>query len=149
MSDNYLQYVPADPKFRPSTEAAVNAERLLARYLPHAEEVHASFYEHVMFFDPGGNWSGVHCPNCGADAEPWFGEATSKAADTNFESLLITTPCCGQLVSLNDLRFVWPAAFATFMLEAANPNSKGLTPAELSQLEVVLGCALREIPMHL
>ncbi|MDR7296476.1 hypothetical protein J2X16_001815 [Pelomonas aquatica] len=149
MSDNYLQYVPADPKFRPSAEAAVQAENLLARLLPDAEVVRASFYESVMFFDPGANWSGVNCPKCGADAEPWFGDATSQAADAAFESLFTTTPCCGNVVSLNELSFVWPAAFGSFMLEAANPNSRGLAPAELSQLEAALGCAVREVAMHL
>jgi len=48
MSDSYLQYVPADPKFRPTAKAVVQAEHLLLRLLPDSEAVRASFYENVI-----------------------------------------------------------------------------------------------------
>ena len=107
------------------------------------------FSERVKFIDPGANWSGVHCPSCGADAESWWAEAISHASESDFESLEIKTPCCNATVSLNELRYVWPAAFGSFVLEAMNPNAKGLSSTQLAQLAGVVGCTLREIPVHL
>ncbi|WSH63252.1 hypothetical protein U8Q05_16350 [Rhizobium ruizarguesonis] len=39
-----------------------------------------------------------------------------------FKDLNTVAPCCGATVSLNDLRYVWPAAFGHFALEAHNPG---------------------------
>jgi hypothetical protein len=55
------------------------------------------------------------------------------------------TPCCGSRVSLNDLRYEWPAGFARLVLEAWNPNVTRLDEEEVSKLEEVLGAPLRII----
>src|SRR5262249_53337497 len=149
MSDNWLRYAPTDPWFQPTAAAAAKAEALLSAFLPQSEEVTPKFFGGVQFVDPGQNWSGVLCPSCGADAESWWSQAVSEAADGGFLSLHVLTPCCGQRVSLNDLRYVWPAAFSSFVLDAMNPNSKGLHPGQLQQLEHALGCSVREIAQHL
>ena len=104
MSDNWLQFVPVDPQFLPSADAAEVARRLLAEFAPDSESVTASFKDHIEFFHPMGNWSGVECPSCGADAEPWWLEAMQNGAETHFENLLVTAPCCGARVSLNEVR---------------------------------------------
>jgi hypothetical protein len=52
-------------------------------------------------------------------------------------------------VSLNELRYVWPVAFASFVLEAVNPFSMGLSAPQLEKLAGALGCPVREIPAHL
>jgi hypothetical protein len=148
MSDNYLRYVPSDPQFRPTRDAAAAATALLRSLLPEAQAVVGTFYENIKFVDAGGNWSGVHCPTCGADAEAWWGDAMSEAAETQFTSLLVRAGCCGTMVSLNELRYVWPVAFARFVLEAANPSSRGLSAPQIEELSTALGCTVREIPVH-
>ncbi|NZD50784.1 hypothetical protein [Rhizobium leguminosarum] len=90
MSDTILRYVPADPYWQPSPEAATKAVSLLETIAPGADEVKSSFEDEVRFYDPG---------------------------DIN-----TVAPCCGATVSLNDLRYVWPAAFGRFALEAHNPG---------------------------
>lgn len=149
MSDNWLQYVPKDPSFRPSSEAAERAQRLLSALLPDSDSVESRFEERVSFFHPGANWSGVRCAACGADAEPWWGDAMDRACESGFRNLICMAPCCGACVSLNGLRYLWPAAFGSYVIEATNPNSVGLTPSQLHQLQGVLGCELVEIPLHL
>ncbi|WP_245497711.1 hypothetical protein [Rhizobium leguminosarum] len=89
---------------------------------PGADEVKSSFEDEVRFYDPGENWSGVECSACGADAEEWWGEAMETASADGFKDLVTVAPCCGATVSLNDLRYVWPAAFGRFALEAHNPG---------------------------
>ncbi|MBK6688347.1 MAG: hypothetical protein IPG45_27985 [Deltaproteobacteria bacterium] len=120
----------------------------MASLLPEADEVSASFKESVEFFEGGGNWSGVMCPVCGADAEGWWNPAMDRAHAGGFSDLMATADCCGASVSLNELRYVWPAAFGSFCLEAMNPNVSELPVAVLRQLEKVLGTPLRALWMH-
>jgi len=47
------------------------------------------------------------------------------------------------------LRYVWPAGFARFVLEAMNPNISDLTAAEQGMLQETLGCRLRRIWVHI
>jgi hypothetical protein len=149
MSDSFLRYIPIDPNFRPAHDAALSAVELLRSFLPEAQAIDSDFFERVRFVDCGSNWSGVLCPSCGADVEPWFFEAMNEAAKTGFTSLLIRSPCCETAFSLNDLDYLWPVGFAQYVLEAFNPDSRGLTPSQLSALETTLGCAVREIPAHI
>jgi hypothetical protein len=149
MSDNWLQFVPADPAYQPSRQAAEDARILLTAFVPGAQSVLASFKKSVEFFHPGGNWSGVECPACGADAESWWEDAMEVASRDDFSNLLVTASCCGTEVSLNELRYVWPAAFGCFALEAMNPDVRDLSPDEELQLQKSLGCGLRKVWVHL
>lgn len=147
MSDTYFRYVPVDPAFKPTADAAAQAVAVLRSHL-HAESIAPRFAEAVEFVDAGGNWEGVSCPACGSDAAAWWAEAMSQAAETQFESLQVRAGCCGALVSLNELRYGWPVAFGSFILEVANPSSQGLPPRQLEQLGTALGCAMREVKVH-
>jgi hypothetical protein len=149
MSDNWIQFVPSDARYRPSAEAAARARALLASFVPEADEVSATFMDAISFFDPGGNWSGVRCPVCGADAEPWWSEAMDRAHARGFSDLRMIAPCCRTTVSLNELDYVWPAAFGCFVVEARNPNVRDLKAKQKQQLEDCLGCRLKRIWVHL
>ena len=51
--------------------------------------------------------------------------------------------------NLNALRYIWPAGFARFSLCAMNPNIGGVLAAkDVSALEDVLGCKLRQVYAH-
>lgn len=145
MSDNILRYVPADPFWQPSSENASKAVSLLKSIAPEADAVEPNFEDKVRFYDPGQNWSGVECSNCGADAEQWWGDAMDKAFANELEDLNIEAPCCGTTVSLNNLRYIWPAAFGRFALEALNPNIADTTEEQDLQIAGCLGTSLRKI----
>ena len=149
MSDNWLRYVPTDPYYQPTVAQAKAAEQLLASFLPQSEDVQSKFTEHTVFVDPGSNWSGVRCSSCGADSETWWEEAISEAAEANFVNLTIVAKCCGSQVCLNELNYNWPCAFGRYVLEAMNPNARGLTPKQSELLATKLGCEVREVPVHL
>ena len=149
MSESLLRVIPADSEFRPSSFAAASAEAFLRGLLPEAERVSAKSLAGVEFVDAGANWEGVRCPACGADAEPWWGEAMSQAAESRFHSLQVMSGCCRSTVSLNELRYGWPVGFASFVLEVQNPQSTGLTASQLTQLSGIVGCSLRQMSVHL
>jgi hypothetical protein len=149
MSDNWLRFIPSDPMFQPASDAASAAVAFLQSYTPLAQHVEARFLSEVTFIDPGGNWSGVACSACGADAEPWWSDAMSAAADRKFRDLMITAGCCGATVSLNELRYHWPVAFGCFVLEAMNPNIADISPAQKQQISEALGCSIRTVKVHL
>ena len=149
MSDSLLRFIPADPEFRPSPSATTSAEVFLRGLLPEAERVSARCLAGVEFVDAGANWEGVHCSVCGADAESWWSDAMSQAAESGFHSLQVMSGCCRRAVSLNELRYGWPVGFASFVLEAQNPQSTGLTASQLAQLSGIVGSPLLEIPVHL
>jgi hypothetical protein len=149
MSDNWLQYLPKDPGFRPSPKAAAEVESLLRAWLPEAEAVKSDFHEQISFFGGGTNFSGALCPACNADTESWWTDAMETAAQAGFVDLGCTASCCGASVSLNELKYNWPAGFAIYSLEAMNPNSRGLIAAQIARLGQELGCELREIPLRI
>ena len=145
MSDTILRYVPADPNWQPSPETADKAVSLLKSMVPKADDVTASFEDDVVFYDPGENWSGVECSACGEDAEEWWSDAMDAAAADSLTNLTVKAPCCGAMVSLNDLNYVWPAAFGRFALEASNPNVTDTTDEQDQTLVDCLGTLLRKI----
>jgi hypothetical protein len=149
VSDSWIQFVPADPHAQPTKEAAEKSVQLLASYAPDADEVTARFEENPGFFDPGENWSGVQCPTCGADIEPWWGDAMSRAWEENsFQDLTVTTPCCGSRTSLNDLHYIWPAAFGRFVVQAMNANIGDTTTEQDRALSECLSLPIRKIHVH-
>jgi len=149
MSDNWLQFVPTDPEFQPSAMAAERARVLFSSFAPQSDEIVASFKNSTEFFHPGGNWSGVQCSACGANAKPWWSDAMDAASQNNFKNLTVVAQCCGANVSLNELKYVWPAAFGRFALEAMNPNLRDLAPDQESALSAAIGHSLRKVWVHL
>src|SRR5947208_3304096 len=122
------------------------ARDLLARMVPDAEEVTATLHADPIFVDAGGNSERIGCPFCDADIEDtWWRNSMDAAYRSAFRHLETTTPCCGNDVSLNDLRYEWPAGFARLVLEAWNPRVTRLDGDELSELEEALGASLRTI----
>ena len=145
MSDTILRYVPADPYWQPTQEAAQYAVSLLETIAPGADEVTSTFEDEVRFYDPGENWSGVECSACGADAQEWWGDAVDTAFGDGFKDLQREAPCCGNTISLNDLRYIWPAAFGRFALEAHNPKIADTTEDHDRRIGVCVGIPLRKI----
>ena len=72
-----------------------------------------------------------------------------EAYKSRFSDLSLIMPCCGKATDLNALRYEWPAGFARFVLRAQNADIGGFLPAsDLSVLEDILGCKLRQILAH-
>jgi hypothetical protein len=148
MSDNTLKLIPASPHYVPTAVAAQEARDLLAVFFSEAAEISSKFTEEARFVDQGANWERVLCPICGTELdEAWWQKAMDAAYRTNFANLSVILPCCGAMLSLNDLQYEWPAGFARFTLEIRNPGGD-LDDYQLRSLEQILGCHLRKIWAH-
>jgi hypothetical protein len=151
VSDTLISLVPQDRNFVPKEVSRERAVSLLRAFAPAADEVCETLSEEVEFIDCGGNWSGVQCPACGMDAEPWFGDEMSRCYEqSHFRDLRAIAPCCGSVVFLDALNFGWPVGFARFVLDARNPRlgSTELPREQHQALEEALGCPLRVIWRH-
>lgn len=149
MSDNYLHLVPCDPRWQPDAAAAEKAVEITRRLFPQAEHVSVEYREDVTFFDAGVNTQSIHCAFCGSDLEAWWGGAMDEAAASDFADLAVETPCCGKSTSLNDLRYVWPAAFGICALTVVNPTATSLGGDQLQGIEQAIGSSLRVVWQHL
>jgi hypothetical protein len=152
MSDTWIRFIPTDREYVPPAESQACALKLLRSIAPGADDVQATTSEEIQFIDCGGNWMGVACPACGADADSWFANALSQTFELNrFRKLTAVTPCCGADVLLDELKFGWPVGFARFVLEAKNPRLASGAWRESAHLalERALGCSLRLIWRHL
>jgi hypothetical protein len=146
-----MSFIPEQRDYVPTPDAQREAADLLRGFLPGADEVNCSVSEGIQFIDCGGNWLGVHCTSCGADAEPWFAEEMSRCHEqSGFGNLTAIAPCRGAQISLEALNFGWPVGFARFVLEARNPGlgAKVLPRGKHRLLEQALGCCLRIVWRH-
>jgi hypothetical protein len=149
VSDNRLRLVPIDPEFVPDNPSAARARDHLAALVPDADQVTQSTAAEVQFVDPGANLEQILCPRCGQEiAVEWWQHRMDDAYGTHNTILIVTTPCCGATVSLNDLNYEWPAGFARFVLEAANPGVAELPREEVAKLGEIVGSPLRVIWAH-
>lgn len=142
MSDHALRLVPKEVQFQPELAVARNAKALLQSFFPNAQEARFRYYDAVSFIDAGENWEGVRCPACGTDAESWWGDSMSTAAEAGFASLATQARCCGASVQLSELSYAWPVAFGRFVLEVLNPNATNLTPEQSAKVSELLGCSI-------
>jgi hypothetical protein len=71
-----------------------------------------------------------------------------EAYEAEFATLEVATPCCGEAMSLNDLRYDWPAGFAHASLTVAEPQREWLDETELAQVAADLGHPVRQVMVH-
>ena len=149
MSDLFLSLIPEDPAYVPPAEAQAQAVAALRARLPLPSHVEARIFDEVTFIDQGSNFEKVLCPICDEDiTEHWVG-LMEAAYEAEFSDLSLSMPCCGRLSNLNDLGYIPPAGFARFSLCAMNPGIGGLlAEKDVSVLEDVLGCKLRQVYAH-
>jgi len=144
MSDDILSVIPVDPEYVPDHSAQQMGQALFSSFVSKADEIKMFVYDEVHFIEPGENFNSVTCPVCGADISAWWQEAMETAYNQQFTDLTVTTPCCSSTGSLNDLNYDWPAGFASFVLQARNPEID-VNDAQLGMLASMLKCQLRKV----
>jgi hypothetical protein len=75
MSDNWVNFVPEDPRYVPDRGQIKRAVKEASRLFPRADSVNAELPRGIEFFHPGGNFEGVFCPACGKAITDWWGDA--------------------------------------------------------------------------
>ena len=149
MSENILAFIPTDPSFVPDERDQSKARKLVALFLPHADEIKTVVTNEIEFISSGANFARVICPYCDIEIDMnWWTEAMDKAYKTRFTNLQVNTPCCHQLTSLNHLKYDWASGFARFVLRVRNPDGTELDSEEIRRLEMVLKTPLWKIWAH-
>jgi hypothetical protein len=153
MSESWLTVIPTDPRWRPDEAMAEATVRVLQQLVPDATRIEIVDGTAVELIDAGENLTAVRCPRCGAElVTDWWIGAMDRAADQGFvdggatggfTDLSTEVPCCGALISLNDLDYDWPQGFARWRIEVFEPHCERLGDADVGQLSEALGHAVR------
>ncbi|HVS34727.1 MAG TPA: hypothetical protein VMS17_04035 [Gemmataceae bacterium] len=150
MSDNYVILIPEDPHHVPARERQQKALERFREIAPRSREIKATMTEAVRFFDCGGNFERILCPNCGADIPvPWWRARMDSDYKAGFPLEKAATPCCGVQHTLHELTYEWPQGFGRFGIEAMNPNIGRLDDKLKVEFEQILGCSCRVIYQHI
>jgi hypothetical protein len=129
MSDMFLRIIPADPKWIPLKENQERAAEHLRNLIDRNLKIDHRVFEAVTFIDCGDGLERITCPVSACHSSlpfDWWQEELDSAAETQFEDLGITVPCCKFPTSLNELEYDPPVGFARFCLEVLNPGIKKL-----------------------
>jgi hypothetical protein len=152
MSDHWICIIPKDPHYVPSESAIVAAERFLSEIAPDAEKVSSEIADTIQFRDCGANLESIRCQTCASELpmEWWASQLGDEDfRQDGFKLRPVDLPCGHVAPSLNDLTYLFDQGFSRFMLDAMNPSVGALTPAQIRQCEVVLGCPIKVIYQHI
>lgn len=72
----------------------------------------------------------------------------SKAGENGFTVLETELPCCGKVVSLNDLDYHFPCGFACCVISILNP-SRNIGDCTLADVQEIIGVSIRVIKTHI
>lgn len=128
MSDNWVEFVSADPWFQPDQASVEQATALLRHELASTSEIDVRQGKAVTLFFPLTGGFVARCPQCSADMSEhaiidWL-DADYDKADGGFRLAPRTMTCCGAWVSLDALTGEPPFAFARFGVSVMNPKWK-------------------------
>ena len=161
MSDQVLKLIPEDKDYLPSREAAESARVLLEEFFPDGEQAEAEFSESLKFIDGGASLERIRCPLCDKTTEInpfqendvgtawWYELDKTLSASPDLNALQVAMPCCKQSASIQYVDFSGAAGFSKFELCIWNPYAeKGISEEQVSKLEHLLGCKLKQIWAH-
>jgi hypothetical protein len=160
VSDNYLRIIPVEPTLIPPEATARNAVERIGPLFPDSDEVVAKSYGHPVFIDQGANLEAIICPSCGArlpfypadlaeHLRAWWDDIADPLDEVNVADLRVTMICCRASVLFSDLSYDWPAGVASFEISIMNPGrADGLSGSELTELQEILGCQVKQIWAH-
>ncbi|MCL1805351.1 MAG: hypothetical protein FWG28_05055 [Clostridiales bacterium] len=82
-------------------------------------------YGGVQFIDCGDGLEHIFCPWCGCKVNMEFWQVAMDTAyqGDSFKNTDIRMPCCDLASSLEELIYVKPCGFATFVIEILNPTT--------------------------
>jgi hypothetical protein len=127
LSDNWTDFVSADPWFRPEPARFEQAVAYLRGELASSGEIAVRDGEAVrLFFSPSGGLA-ARCPRCGAELSEqaivdWLNSDCDSAGA--FRLAPRAMACCGSQVSLHELTGEPRFAFARFGVRIMNPEWK-------------------------
>ncbi|WNS45264.1 hypothetical protein [Paenibacillus sp. MMS20-IR301] len=130
MSSYIVKIIPENDKIVPSQTERTSIINQL-KEVTSSTEIIERLYDEVTFIDAGANFEGIACNHCLRELDTgWWAEQVDVSSSNKFNDLLVTTPCCCSLVSLNELKYIWPAGFAKYAIELLNPDEADVIEIE-------------------
>ena len=148
MSDCFIEIVPKDPFLLLPGTLLEEARANLASRIK-CDSVTVECYDTPEFINCLSNLERILCPLCGSEIDfDWWSDAMDTASESGFTDLDTETPCCHKTVSLNDLNYDFPCAFARCVIIITNPVDDLPEDAE-KRVREILGTQTRTVRAHL
>lgn len=148
MSDSMVKIIPKDPFYKIPEPALQAAEDFVKTHI-RCDAVNTQCSETPVFVDCGGNLEKIFCPECHTELDfDWWGEVMGRADENGFTSLETELPCCGKMISLNDLQYDFPCGFACSRICILNPQ-RLTEDTVIDSVETILGIGVRVITAHI
>lgn len=128
MADLIYKLIPQEPFLELTEQQTAQLQQAVAEQDPQAVFVET---ERVQFVDAGAEFHEIRCPFCDSEIAPmwWHKEMEQIYARTQgFYDLTVTTPCCDQKTSLNELVYDWPQGFSSILV--TTENQAAVTPLQ-------------------
>jgi hypothetical protein len=136
--------------FLPEAAKQARARDRFAQIAPNADGIELKVFEHIAFFDCGGNFERILCPSCRTEIPvEWWQDRMDDDYSNGFKLAKYKAPCCHAANTLHDLVYEWPQGFGRFALDAMNPDIGLLDDSLKKEFEEILGTALRVIYQHI
>lgn len=147
MSDNIVRIIPKDPLYKISIPTRQKTKTYLEANVS-CDSIEILCGMTPMFIDCGSNLERINCPNCGLELSlDWWIEAMDHASVNEFTSLLTELPCCGSMISLNDLAYHYPCGFACCAIDILNPDYDMMD--HINSIQSLLNTKIRIIKKHI
>lgn len=123
MSDTIIKVFPRYYYPTYTDEQIISAINILQ--ITSKEKITFTNYKSVQFIDCGEGLKHIFCPWCGCKIDFGFWqEAMDKAySNGSFKHLGVQMPCCNLSSSLDELIYIKPCGFSTFVIEINNPEN--------------------------
>ena len=148
MSDNIVKIIPQDPYDKIPESTLLKAQIFLEGEIQ-CDFIETKNSEIPMFIDCGSNFEKILCPVCGKELNfKWCGETVNNAYKSMFASLKTKLPCCGNIISLNELKYQFPCGFACWIISIINPIGP-IKGRVTDSVQKILGVNVRIIEAHI
>lgn len=148
MADAYVKIIPINP-YACVSESVMGEILNCLKSCVKADSIAVHVYENPVFVDCGSNLEEIRCPSCGECVSfEWWVEAMEQAGAQHFAELNVEIPCCGSVISLNELMYHFPCGFACVEFDILNPIEE-LDMESIKRIEKLLDVPIRVIHAHL
>lgn len=133
MSTRILNVITTDPWFVPEKKHIEEVLDYVKTIMPMNHDIKAEIEAIPLFIHPVENYEATYCPVCSQEITDWWWEMVNRLYKEQwFDGFNgLPMPCCGNVVSLNDVTHRSEAGFARFRIEIYDPMSptyKNLLP---------------------
>lgn len=148
MSDQITKVITANP-YEQISDSILHEVKSFIQDNVECDSVEIIEHNHPEFIDCGSNLEKICCPKCDTVISfEWWGDMMDSAYEQGFQNLEVIMSCCGETVSLNDLKYDYPCGFSKCVIEILNPE-KPIESTIQNAIESIMKTEIRLINAHM